>query len=67
MTPKQRVVARHPKAYSVRYDGGTVCVYEKPAKAVPRGLMPHVVVLGVGGSTRDAWLDAAKRLPPEGT
>ena len=59
---KQRVVARYPQAYALKYEH-MACVYQKPAKAVPRGLMADVVVIGTSASVRGAWLDAANRLP----
>lgn len=61
-TPKQRVVARYPMAYAVKYES-MACVYQKPAKAAPRGRMADVVVIGTAASVRGAWLDAANRLP----
>ena len=64
-TPKQRVVARYPKAYAVKYDH-MAFVYQKPADAVPRGRMADVVVIGAAPSVRGAWLDAANRLPARG-
>lgn len=60
-TPKQRVVARYPKAYAVKYES-MACVYQKPAKAAPRGRMAEVVLIGTAASVRGAWLDAANRL-----
>ena len=64
-TPKQRVVARYPKAYAVKYES-LACVYQKPATAAPRGRMAEVVVIGTAASVRGAWLDAANRLPARG-
>jgi hypothetical protein len=60
-TPKQRVVAKHPKAYALKYEH-LACVYDKPAQAVPRGRMASAVVIGTAPSVRGAWLDAANRL-----
>ncbi len=64
-TPKQRVVARYPKAYAVQYES-MACVYQKPAKAPARGQMADVMVIGSAASVRGAWLDAANRLPARG-
>ena len=60
-TPKQRVVSRYPKAYAIKYET-MACVYMKPAKAMPRGRIADVVVIGTGATVRAAWLDAANRL-----
>ena len=62
-TPKQRVVARYPKAYSVKYEN-MAFVYSKPAAAAPRGQMTAALAIGIAPSVRGAWLDAAARLPP---
>lgn len=61
-TPRQLVVARYPEAYAVQYES-VVCVYQKPAQAVPRGLMAEAVVIGMAANVRSAWIDAANRLP----
>lgn len=62
-SPKQRVVAAYPLAYSVSYGNGSWMVYQQPAKAVPRGQMAQVVTLGQGETASKAWADAAMRLP----
>ncbi len=61
-SPKRSVLALHPLAYSVRYPAGAWFVYEKPAKAAPRGQMPQVVILGQGNSAPKAWKDAARHV-----
>ena len=61
MTPKQRVLERHPKAYCGDH-GRQIFVYQEPAKAQPRGRMQAAVTLGSGTSYRHAWADAAVRM-----
>lgn len=61
-TPKQRVVARYPKAYAVKYEN-VAFVYQKPAQVMPRGFMAEAVVIGTAPTVRSAWIDAANRMP----
>jgi len=61
-SPKRRVIAAYPMAYSVRYPAGAWFVYRMPAKAAPRGQMAQVVTLGQGDTAAKAWADAALRL-----
>jgi hypothetical protein len=61
-SPKRRVIAAYPMAYSVRYPAGAWFVYRMPAETVPRGHMATVVVLGQGETAAKAWEDAATGL-----
>lgn len=64
-TPKERVVARYPKAYAAKCENQS-CVYRGPASAAQRSQAKAATVLGIGDSARAAWLDAANKLPPRG-
>ena len=64
-SPKERVVARYPKAYAVKGES-MAFVYRGPASAAPRGRETAAIVLGAGSTVRSAWLDASNKLPPRG-
>ena len=61
-SPKRRVIAAYPMAYSTRYPAGAWFVHRMPAKALPRGQMAPVVTLGHGDTAAKARQDAASRL-----
>jgi hypothetical protein len=60
LSPKQIVLRKFPKSYSVTYDLLSF-IYREPVNALPRGLERTAVILGRGFSARQAWEDAAKR------
>jgi len=61
MTPKERVIKKHPRAYCAAY-GVQVFVYKEPMTAQPRGKEQAAIALGSGTSYRHAWADASRRM-----
>lgn len=59
MTPKQRVLAKWPEAYSTYVIGMQGFFYSIESRQTKRHLSRR---LGKGNSVQSAWADAAKRL-----
>lgn len=62
MTPKQRVLKKYPKAYTIRYAPRSVYVYAEPIEAAPRGMEFPARVIGFGGHCQGAWVNAAEEI-----